>query len=206
VENLVRDVDKEEKIGGVVIITSLLQNRYPKYPAQVLMDIRMPEMDGLEALELLRVSFPRVAVVILTTYNEDELMMRGLRAGACGYLLKDSKRETILHAIRTAAHGETMLPPDIVQKLLSTTTPAQRLQQTEAFTHVKGMDLTEREQEVLRLMARGERSKEIARHLGITTRTVAAHLSSIYSKLGVDSRVSAVTVALERGLLPRKSE
>ena len=68
------------------------------------------------------------------------------------------------------------------------------------------MDLTEREQEVLLLMVRGERSKEIARHLGITTRTVAAHLSSIYAKLGVDSRVSAVTVALERGLLPRRSE
>ena len=176
-----------------------------KEPDVVLMDIRMPGMDGLQALEYLRASFPHVAVIILTTYNEDELMMRGLRAGASGYLLKDSKRETILHAIRTAARGETMLPPDLVQRMLSYTMPAPRSQQ-EAFTHAKGMNLTQREQEVLLMMARGDRSKEIARHLGITTRTVAAHLSSIYSKLGVDSRVSAVSAALERGLLPRKSD
>ena len=204
---LILEIEGEdmELVGEAPDGTTALQLIEEKEPDVVLMDIRMPGMDGLQALEHLRVSFPRVAVVILTTYNEDELMMRGLRAGARDYLLKDSKRETILHAIRTAAHGETMLPPDIVQRLLSYTTPAQRSQQTEAFTRVKGMDLTEREQEVLLLMARGERSKEIARHLSITTRTVAAHLSSIYAKLGVDSRVSAVTVALERGLLPRKN-
>ncbi|HEX6483577.1 MAG TPA: response regulator transcription factor, partial [Ktedonobacteraceae bacterium] len=204
---LILEIEGEdmELVGEAPDGTTALQLIEEKEPDVVLMDIRMPGMDGLEAIEHLRVSSPRVAVVILTTYNEDELMRRGLRAGARSYLLKDSKRETILHAIRTAAHGETMLPPDIVQRLLSSPMPTQRSPQTESFARVKGMDLTEREQEVLLLMARGERSKEIARHLGITTRTVAAHLSSIYSKLGVDSRVSAVTVALERGLLPRKS-
>lgn len=174
-------------------------------PDVVLMDIRMPGMDGLETIEHVRMRWPHIAVVILTTYNEDELMVQGLRAGACGYLLKDSGRATILHAIRTAAQGETMLPPAILQRLLAHTTPVTKAQQTMSSAHTKGMDLTEREQEVLLLVAHGEHSKEIARHLGISTRTVTAHLSSIYSKLGVDSRVSAIMVAIERGLLPRKN-
>jgi two-component system, NarL family, response regulator YdfI len=205
---LILEIEGEdmELVGEAPDGQTVLRLIEEKEPDVVLMDIRMPGMDGLEAMEHLRVSFPHVAVVILTTYNEDELMVRGLRAGASGYLLKDSKRETILHAIRAAAHGETMLLPDIVQRLLASPIPAHGSQQMSSASYVKGIALTEREQEVLLLMARGERSKEIARHLGISTRTVAAHLSNIYAKLGVDSRVSAVTVALERGLLPRKSE
>jgi NarL family two-component system response regulator YdfI len=133
-------------------------------------------------------------------------MMRGLQAGAYGYLLKHSRRETILHAIRTAARGETILPPDILQRMLSYARPAAPPASVFPSADTPALHLTEREQEVLRLAARGERNKEIARRLGITTRTVAAHLSSIYGKLGVDSRVSAVTAALERGLLPRKHD
>jgi two-component system, NarL family, response regulator YdfI len=167
-------------------------------PDVVLMDLRMPGMDGLEAIEQMRTKWPHIAVVILTTYNEDDLMLRGLRAGACGYLLKDTTRETMFHAIRTAARGETLLQPDIMARILSYTASA-------ALVKTPGrVELTERERDILAGVARGERSKEIARRLGITTRTVATHLTNIYTKLDVDSRASAVAAAMERGLLPRQ--
>jgi two-component system, NarL family, response regulator YdfI len=167
-------------------------------PDVVLMDLRMPGMDGLTAIEHLRVEQPRVAVVILTTFNEDDLMVRGLQAGAKGYLLKDTSREALFEAIRAAARGETLLKPEIMAKLMarmeSPGTPA-------SSTGESG--LTERELEVLRAVARGERSKEIALRLGISERTVKAHLASIYNRLGVDSRAAAIAVAAQKGLLPK---
>jgi NarL family two-component system response regulator YdfI len=153
-------------------------------------------VDGLIAIERLRVEQPRIAVVILTTYNEDDLMLRGLRAGARGYLLKDTDRETLLNTIRAAARGETLLKPEIMARLLSQAEP-----HSAAKPH-GDLDLTDREREVLKAVARGERSKEIAARLGITERTIKAHLASIYNKLGVDSRAAAIAVASQRGLLP----
>ena len=168
-------------------------------PDVVLMDLRMPGMDGIEAIERIRAEWSHIAVVILTTYNEDDLMIRGLRAGACGYLLKDTNRETLFNAIRTAARGETLLQPEIMTRLLSHTI---RDESQPLSSNSRGsLELTEREREVLTRVAHGERSKEIAAHLGITERTVKAHLASIYTKLDVDSRASAVAVAIERGML-----
>ena len=166
-------------------------------PDVVLMDLRMPGMDGLTAIERLQVEQPQIAVIILTTFNEDDLMLRGMRAGAKGYLLKDTDRETLFNSIRAAARGETLLKPEIMVRLLSkagaVNTPAN------ART-----DLTGRELEVLMRVAQGERSKEIAVHLGISERTVKAHLASIYNKLGVDSRAAAIAIAAQKGLLPSK--
>jgi NarL family two-component system response regulator YdfI len=163
-------------------------------PEVVLMDLRMPGMDGLTAIEHLRVEQPEIAVVILTTFNEDDLMMRGLRAGARGYLLKDTDRETLFNTIRAARRGETLLKPEIIARVLSETG------RTNTMTSVQ-TDLTERELEVLRAVAQGERSKEIAISLGISERTVKAHLASIYNRLGVDSRAAAIAVASRRGLI-----
>ncbi|HSD83036.1 MAG TPA: response regulator transcription factor, partial [Anaerolineae bacterium] len=148
-------------------------------PDVVLMDLRMPGMDGLQAIEKIHTKWPKVAVVILTTYNEDDLMMRGLRAGARGYLLKDTNRQTLFNSLRAAARGEALFMPEVIARVLK---------QPSAGKRSESSVLTERELEVLRAAARGERSKEIALHLGIAERTVKAHLDSIYNKLGVDSR------------------
>ena len=163
-------------------------------PDVVLMDLRMPGMDGLTAIEHLHIEQPQIAVVILTTFNEDELMLRGLRAGAKGYLLKDTDRQTLFSAIRAAARGETLFQPEVLARLLS------KLGE-KSFSSTTTFNLTEREQEVLNFVARGERSKEIALKLKITERTVKAHLASIYNKLGVDSRAAAIAVASQNGLL-----
>jgi NarL family two-component system response regulator YdfI len=168
------------------------------HPDVVLMDVRMPGMDGLEAIERIRAQHPQIALVVLTTYNEEDLVVRALRAGACGYLLKDTNRDTLFRAIRAAARGELLLQPGIMEHVLAHTTrpappsPAAR----------DAVELTEREREVLAGVAKGQRSKEIAVQLHITENTVKGHLVSVYAKLGVDSRASAVAEAMERGLLP----
>jgi two-component system, NarL family, response regulator YdfI len=170
-------------------------------PDVMLMDLRMPGLDGIQAIEQIHAQWPHIALVILTTYNEDNLMVRGLQAGACGYLLKDTSRETLLDAIRTAARGETLLQPEVLARLLAQTSTGRMTSVSPAGNVAGEITLTEREQEVLQGIARGERSKEIAAHLGITERTVKSYLSSIYTKLEVDSRAAAVAKALGRGLL-----
>jgi NarL family two-component system response regulator YdfI len=163
-------------------------------PQVVLMDLRMPGMGGLEAVEQIRAQWPDVAMVILTTYNEDELIVRGLRAGARGYLLKDTTRQTLFDTLRAAARGEALLQPEVLARVMSKIS-------TGATSSRAELSLTDRERDVLAGVARGERSKEIAVRLGISERTVKAYLSSIYDKLGVDSRAAAIAVAAERGLL-----
>ncbi|HEX8032822.1 MAG TPA: response regulator transcription factor [Ktedonobacterales bacterium] len=167
-------------------------------PDVVLMDVRMPGMDGLEAIGHIRERHPQIAVVMLTTYNEEDLVVHALQAGACGYLLKDTNRDTLFRAIRAAIRGELLLQPGIVEHVLAhtTRTPAPSPQGKDSG------ELTSREREVLEGVAKGQRSKEIAAHLHITENTVKGHLATIYAKLGVDSRASAVAEAMERGLLP----
>ncbi|MFN8594818.1 MAG: response regulator transcription factor [Anaerolineae bacterium] len=163
-------------------------------PQVVLMDLRMPGMDGLTAIKHLRQQWPDLNIVILTTYNEDALMIEGLRSGARSYLLKDTKRQVLFDTLRAAARGEALLRPDVMARVLAQppTAPAQSAADS---------TLTDREREVLIGVAQGERSKEIAARLGITERTVKAHLASIYNKFGVDSRAAAIAVASQRGLI-----
>jgi two-component system, NarL family, response regulator YdfI len=167
------------------------------HPEVVLMDLRMPGMDGLTAIERLHLEQPEVAVVILTTFNEDELMLRGLQAGARGYLLKDTDRAALFDTIRAAARGETLLRPAIMSKVLASAGS----QVSNKKPNEPATILTDRESQVLEGVARGERSKEIAARLGISERTVKAYLASIYDKLGVDSRAAAIAVAAQKGLL-----
>jgi NarL family two-component system response regulator YdfI len=159
----------------------------------------MPRMDGREAIDRIRAQWPEVAIVILTTYDEDDLMVQGLRAGAQGYLLKDTNRQMLFDSLRAAARGEALLLPEVIERVLNipeaSHPKAQRTPNSE-------LSLTEREQEVLIGVARGERNKEIAARLGISERTIKAHLSSIFNKLGVDSRAAAVSIAHQQGFLP----
>jgi NarL family two-component system response regulator YdfI len=177
-------------------------------PDVILMDLRMPNMDGITAIKNIHATDPQAAIVILTTYNEDDLMIRGLRAGARGFLLKDTDRESLFRAIRSAARGETLLQPDMLEKLLSRTDPKGPAEKGQANPARRTGEpdtggLSDREMEVLEAVARGQRSKEIATALGITERTVKAHLASIYNKLGVDSRAAAIAIAAQNGWLKR---
>ena len=166
-------------------------------PDVVLLDLQMPGMDGITAIGHLRKDYPEIAIVILTTFNEDEMMLQGLQAGARGYLLKDTDRQSLLDTISAAARGETLLKPEILERVLA----RNQTHPTDAVPPYEASPLTERELEVLQAVALGERNKEIAYKLGISERTVKAHLSSIYSKFEVDCRAAAVAVGTKHGLL-----
>ncbi len=168
-------------------------------PDVVLMDLRMPVMDGLTAIELITKQIPGTAVIILTTFNEDDLMLRGLKLGARGFLLKDTDRLTLLDTIRAAASGRALISPELLSKLLSEPPVGGADKNNSSGTDETV--LSPREMEVLVLAAEGLRSKEISWNLKISERTVKAHLSSIYNKLGVDSRAAATAEAARRGLI-----
>ena len=163
-------------------------------PDVVLMDIRMPEMDGLEATErLAKAGGPRV--VLLTTFDLDEHVFRALRAGADGFLLKDTPADQLVAAIRAAAVGDALLAPSVTRRLIDTFARRPIIGIPAGFG-----SLTERETEVLRLMARGFSNAEIADELEVGEATVKTHVARVLSKLGVRDRVQAVVAAYEAGI------
>ncbi len=169
------------------------------HPDVVLMDIRMPRLDGIEATERLRADHPGVAVVILTTFNEDELVLRGLRAGALGYLLKDTNRQQLENTIRVAAAGDALLQADVLARVVGRRDePAVAVPPAASAPAAL---LTGRELEVLRLAADGLRTRDMAAALYVGERTIKAHLASIYLKLEVSTRSAAIDRAHQLGLL-----
>ncbi len=174
-------------------------------PDVILMDLNMPVMDGLEAMEKLQQQQCNIPVVILTTYNEDDLMVKGLAIGAKGYLLKDSKRENLFRTLDSAIRGETLLQPEIMQTVFQVRNKGMASVSSSArSSNASGAPavlLSNREKVVLQAIAHGHRSKDIAFDMGISERTVKAHLTSIYNKLGVDSRAQAVAFAIEKGIV-----
>lgn len=155
-------------------------------PDVTLMDLRMPAMDGAVAIAEIRRIDPAARIIVLTTFDTDNDISRAIRAGAKGYLLKDTEREELLATIRRVHAGETCIPPSVVAKLAA---------------GMSSESLTARELEVLGMLAAGRSNKEIAIKLSITETTVKSHLRSIFNKLGVLSRTEAVTVATRRGLV-----
>jgi two-component system NarL family response regulator len=155
-------------------------------PDITLMDLRMPEMDGIEAITAIRKEFADSRFIVLTTYDGDEDIYRALQAGARSYLLKDMLRDTLIDAIRAVHAGHRRIPTEVANRL------AERMDRSE---------LTPRELEVLRLIVEGKSNKEIAAGLSITEGTVKIHINNILSKLGVSDRTQAATFALQRGII-----
>lgn len=158
-------------------------------PNVVLVDLRMPIMDGVTAIREIKAHDPAIQVLVLTTYDSDADILPAIEAGATSYLLKDTSREELYRAIRAAAHGETVLAPTVAARLIG---------QMRTRTEER---LSERELEVLQLVSAGASNSEIASHLHISQATVKSHLIHIFDKLGVTDRTAAVTTALQRGIL-----
>lgn len=167
-------------------------------PHVVLMDLRMPVMGGVEATRKLHTSLPESHVIMLTTFDDDEAVFEGLRAGALGYLLKDAPSEKLLEAIRAAAHGESFLQPSVAAKVVAEF--ARLSEQAPRRPQPLPQPLTERELEVLRVVATGASNREIAEQLFIAEGTVKNHLTNILNKLDARDRAQAVLKAKELDL------
>lgn len=158
-------------------------------PDVTLMDLRMPNLDGVGAITAIKKKRPLANILVLTTYDSDADIVRAIEAGATGYLLKDTPREDLFRAIRSAAKGESVLTPTVAARLMTRMrAPAEE-------------NLSAREIEVLQLVAKGASNKEIGKTLHISTATVKTHLIHIFNKLGVADRTAAVTTALEKRII-----
>lgn len=162
-------------------------------PDVILMDLVMPKMDGLEAIKAIKSENPAAKILVVTSFTEDDKVFPAIKSGALGYLLKDAPPEALLQAIRDVYQGESWLHPTIARKLIQEMARPTSLPPTET-------PLTQRETDVLRLMARGLTDQEIARNLSITVRTVRFHASNILSKLHVANRTQAALYALHEGM------
>jgi two-component system, NarL family, response regulator LiaR len=161
-------------------------------PDVVLMDMVMPDMDGANATSAIRQQFPSVQVIALTSFKEGDLVKKALEAGAIGYLLKDVSADELVRAIRAAHAGRATLSPDAAQALVENANQPPP----------PGLDLTEREREVLTLMVEGLNNTQIAGRLSISPSTIKSHVSNILAKLNVSSRTEAVTLALRHRIIP----
>lgn len=155
-------------------------------PDVTLMDLQMPEMNGVDAIIAICGEFPRARIIVLTTYTGDVQVLRALKAGARGYLLKGLLRKELLDTIRLVHAGQKRIPPEVASELAE---------------HAMDENLSEREVEVLRLISGGNANKEIAAQLSITEETVKGHVQNILAKLGANDRTHAVTIGLKRGII-----
>jgi DNA-binding NarL/FixJ family response regulator len=181
-------IDEEEDmmlVGEAATGKEAIERYRELRPDVTLMDLQLPDVNGIDAINAIRSEFPTACIVVLTTYRGDIQALRAFHAGARGYLLKSMIRKELLETIRIVHSGRRHVPPEIAAELAE---------------HVAMDQLSEREIEVLRKVARGISNKIIAAELQVTERTIKAHMSTILSKLGANDRTHAVTIAMKRGL------
>jgi DNA-binding NarL/FixJ family response regulator len=188
-EHLVATFDDVELVGAAADGEEAVRLCAERYPDVVLMDLEMPVLDGIEATRRIAEANPHIAVVVLTSFSDREQILRALDAGAIGYLLKDAEPAELVKAVRAAARGEAPLDPRAGRALLSARATGSPVD-----------ELSEREREVLALVARGLPNKLIARELAISDKTVKAHLTSVYRTIGVTDRTQAALWAERNGL------
>ena len=164
-------------------------------PDVILMDLRMPELDGVQAMRQIREDDPTVKFLVLTTYDSDEYIFDAIEAGAKGYLLKDTSRQELFRALRAASRDESLIEPAVAGKVLN------RLAQLSRQATSDGETFSERELEVLQHLAKGSANKEIASTLSISKSTVKTHAANIFHKLEVNGRMEAVTKAMQKGII-----
>jgi DNA-binding NarL/FixJ family response regulator len=186
--------DDMEVVGDAVDGADAVKKARATRPDVVLMDLQMPVMDGVEAMKRIAEQQPSVRFIVLTTYDNDEHIFRGIEAGARAYLLKDSPREELFKAIRAVHKGDSLIQPSVASKVLDRFAVLSRQSQGPEL-------LSGRELEVLRLMATGASNRSIATELYISESTVKTHIQSIFQKLGVNDRTEAVTHALQKGMI-----
>ncbi len=184
-----------EVIGAAQDGAEAVELAVKKQPDLILMDLKMPVMNGIEATREIHAKFPNIKILVLTTYDDDEWVFDAIRAGASGYLLKDTSRQKIIEAIRGTMDGKSFIDPAIAGKLLNQVASKQT-QPTSILTD----KLTERELDVLRLIAKGINNSEIANQLHLSEGTVRNHVSAILEKLGVSDRTQAAVIAIQHGL------
>ena len=166
-----------------------------KQPDLILMDLKMPGTNGIEATRQIHARFPQIKILVLTTYDDDEWVFDAIRAGASGYLLKDTSRQKIIEAIRGTMDGKAFIDPNVAGKLMNQVASHQKQP-----TSILAEKLTDRELDVLRLIAKGFTNNDIAGQLHLSEGTVRNHVSAILEKLGVSDRTQAAVIAIQHGL------
>ncbi|MCO7224090.1 response regulator transcription factor [Pleionea sp. CnH1-48] len=197
IKSLLQLSEKVQVIGEAQDGQQALQKINELTPDVILLDLSMPKMDGIETLEQLQKECSQIPAIILTTFDDHDLVLKGIQACAKGYLLKDVSLDTLIDAIETVNQGDTLVQPALTERLM------QGLQnvQTDYTLPENIEDLTPKESEILRLMASGYSNKEISSALCKSEGTIKNHVSNILSKLGVRDRTRAVLTAIEKGLL-----
>ncbi len=187
---VLEDTKDVRVVGAVGSAEEALASVAVALPDVVLLDLELPGMNGVEAIPHLTAAAPGPRIIVLTAYDTEERVLGALKAGAAGYLLKGAGAAEIIQAIRAVAAGGSYLTPRVAARVVAQVNAPRRSGR-----------LSERERQVLRLVARGRSNKQIARDLGITERTAKFHMSSIFNKLGADNRAQAIAIAAQRGLL-----